>query len=221
MGNLRATQDFRYGAVLRLVVALLLSLVLHSLVFLSGFWGGGEGGNRKGGAQVQKLSVVVKGAPDASAFGGATKMIEEVVREEGGNDQGGVEQSSPNGFGEERGEKKWGRDSVNDPGGQEYFTDQQLTKRPYPLTVLEDFVSDRLGEVRLDGRAVLKVWISAQGQVDDIAMIYNDMPVPVYEETVTAYRQMRFSPAEIAGRAVACVIAIEVSFEDFRLKIGD
>ena len=218
MGYLYASRDGRYGAASRLVVALLLSFVLHFLLFCAGFIGGVEGGYPKGRGQIQKLSIVVKvnGSPGVGA-----KRLREAEVERGDSDRSSTGGGGRKNLEDGRGEKMLERDPVNDPEGPEYFPGHLLTKSPYPLTDLEEPGSDRLGSVQLDGRALLRVWINAQGRVDNVALIYSDMPEVVYEETVAAYRQMRFSPAEIAGKSVACVMEIEVSFEDFRLKIGD
>jgi len=112
-----------------------------------------------------------------------------------------------------------GQGDVTGASELHYFSSDQLTVRPYPLTVLENAgllgpESDDKGE-----RVVLKVWISDSGEVTVMETEFTDMPVRVHEATVAAFRRMRFMPGEIDGKRVGSILRIEMTYKDFHLPI--
>lgn len=88
-----------------------------------------------------------------------------------------------------------------------------MTRGAYPLDSVDlDIPEARLPTVR--GTLVLRLWISAQGQVTAFEPESTDLP----EEYVTAvgetFATVRFAPALKNGRPVASVLRIEIHTED-------
>jgi hypothetical protein len=88
-----------------------------------------------------------------------------------------------------------------------------MTRGAYPLDPVDlDIPEARLPTVR--GTLVLRLWISAQGQVTAFEPESTDLP----EEYVTAvgetFATVRFAPALKNGRPVASVLRIEIHTED-------
>lgn len=194
------------GGFKRLMGAGVISVLLHATAFLV-VTVDGLGGRWQFGMHPSSLSVALVQMPHRPS------LLTDVV------------QASP---ADSLEKKKWDEktespasESKSAPHEMQYYPDEGLTRRPYPITVLEvPELESGLEGVALEGRAVINVWISAEGWVVKTEKVFSDMSTVVYELTVAAYRQMRFSPAEIEGKAVGCVVTVEVSYDDFRLGVG-
>lgn len=220
VGFPRCGQAAGYG---RLLPAFFLSLLVHALVVLPPLFGV-SGGGSEGVASRHEITARLVGAatPDTPEN---DRPPEVLLKEEAapsaplhGNDSEILPPGTPARAGNSgKPEKNQG---PGDGSSQlRYFPTEQLTVRPYPLTVLDD--PGMLGP-ELDGRGdrvVLKVWISDSGEVTAMETEFNDMPARVHEATVAAFRRMRFMAGEIDGRRVGSIMRIEMTYKDFRLPV--
>jgi len=206
-----------------LLPALFLSLLVHVLAVLSLLFGVARGGG-EGVASRHEITARLVGAakPDAPENDG---RLQDVFKEEvapsaplHGNDPEILPPGTPAREGNSR-KPEMNQGSGAGSGQLRYFPSDQLTVRPYPLTVLED---PSVLEPELDGRGervVLKVWISDSGEVTAMETEFTDMPARVHEAVMTAFRRMRFMPGEIDGRRVGSILTIEMTYKDFRLPV--
>lgn len=100
---------------------------------------------------------------------------------------------------------------------REYYTTDQLTKRPQPLTVA-DLDAPEIRPIVASGKLVLKLWINEFGVVADVAVEKTDLPQAFSRTAVAAFRGLRFAPGERDGQPVGTVMRIEVSYDDGRPK---
>ncbi len=207
----------------RLLPALFLSILVHVLAVLLPLFGVARGGG-EGVASRHEINARLVSAAKADRSDNDGRP-EDVVREEvapsasvHGNDSETPPAGAPAREGDSgKPEKNQGPGDGSSP--LRYFPSDQLTVRPYPLTVLED---PGMLEPELDGRGdrvVLKVWISDSGEVTAMETEFTDMPVRIHEATVSAFRRMRFMPGEIDGRRVGSIMRIEMTYKDFRLPV--
>lgn len=106
------------------------------------------------------------------------------------------------------------------PDAVKYVPVGKLDKRPFPLTDLE--VPD-LHDVDIEsvkGRLVLRVWIDSLGNVEHLEQLEATGMGQASQAIVEGYKKMRFSPGEVNGRAVGCVLLIEVMLEEALLGGG-
>ncbi len=203
--------------------ALFLSLLVHVLVVLPPLFGVAGGGG-EGAASRHEISARLVGAakPDTPESDG---RLQDVFKEEAvpfaplhGNDSETPPPGTPAREGNS-GMPEMNRGPGTGSGPLRYFPSDQLTIRPYPLTVLEDpgTLEPEL-ESRGD-RVVLRVWISDSGEVTGTETEFNDMPARVHDVVVAAFRRMRFMPGEIDGRRVGSILRIEMTYKDFRLPV--
>jgi hypothetical protein len=207
----------------RLLQAVFLSLLIHVLVMLPPLFGVASGGG-EGVASRHEISARLVGAakPDTPESDG---RLQDVFKEEAvpfaplhGNDSETPPPGTPAREGNS-GKPEMNRGPGTGSGPLRYFPSDQLTIRPYPLTVLEDpgTLEPEL-ESRGD-RVVLRVWISDSGEVTGTETEFNDMPARVHDAVVAAFRRMRFMPGEIDGRRVGSILRIEMTYKDFRLPV--
>ncbi len=207
----------------RLLPALFLSLLVHVLVVLPAlFWI--AGGGSEGAASRHEISARLVGAAKADTPEN-DRRPEDTFKEEAapsaplqGNDSETLPSGTPS---READSRKLEMNQGSGTGASElrYFPSDQLTVRPYPLTVLED---PGVLEPEPDGkgeRVVLQVWISDSGEVTAMETEFTDMPTRVHEAVVAAFRRMRFMPGEIDGRRVGSIMRIEMTYKDFRLPV--
>jgi hypothetical protein len=207
----------------RLLPALFLSILVHVLAVLPPLFGVARGGGEGVASRHEITARLVSAAKaDTSEDDGRP---EDAFREEvapsaplHGNDSEALAPGTPAREGNS-GKPEKNRGPGDGSSQLRYFPSDQLTVRPYPLTVLDD--PGMLGP-ELDGRGdrvVLKVWISDSGEVTEMETEFTDMPVRIHEATVAAFRRMRFMPGEIDGRRVGSIMRIEMTYKDFRLPV--
>ncbi len=216
----RCGQSAGFG---RLLPALFLSLLVHVLLVLPPLFGVAGGGS-EGVASRHEISARLVGATKADTPEN-DRRPQDVFKEEAapspalhGNDPEPLPPGTPVREGN-AGKPEKNQGPGNGSGQLRYFPTDQLTVRPYPLTVLEDpgALEPEL-ESRGD-RVVLKVWISDFGEVTGMETEFTDMPARVHEAVVAAFRRMRFMPGEIDGRRVGSIMRIEMTYKDFRLPV--
>lgn len=100
--------------------------------------------------------------------------------------------------------------------GPVYYTSDQLTKRPRAIAV-KKLDPPEIQSIIVSGKLILKLWIDAQGQVENITVESSELPEIFSEVTTKAFKQSRFVPGELNGQRVATVMRIEVSYDDKRL----
>lgn len=101
---------------------------------------------------------------------------------------------------------------------QDYFSSELLTVRPYPLTILDEMLGG-VNPAEMFGKAVLKIWINATGEIAGIETEFTDMPEAVHRGLVAAFERMRFMPGQVDGKPVGSILEIEIGAEDFRLPV--
>jgi hypothetical protein len=207
----------------RLLPALFLSLLVHVLVVLPPLFGATCGGS-EGAVSRQEISARLVGATKAD-LPESDGSLQDVFKEEAAQSaplEGNDSEIIPSETHVREGDSpKPEMDQGLGAGAKElrYFPSDQLTVRPYPLTILEDTgmlepESDDRGE-----SIVLKVWISDSGEVAEMETEFTDMPAKVHEAVVAAFRRMRFMPGEIDRKRVGSIIRIEMTYGDFRLPV--
>ena len=105
-------------------------------------------------------------------------------------------------------------------GNGEYVPVEKLSKRPFPLT---DFEVPNLQDFDIESekeRLVLRVWIDSLGNVEHAELLEVTSMGQASQAIVEGYKKMRFSPGEVNGRAVGCVLLIEVMLEEALLGGG-
>lgn len=220
VGSSRCGQPAGCG---RLLPALFLSLLLHVLAVLPPLSGaapgGGEGGASRHEITARLVGVANRDTPEKD------RPPEAAYKEEAapsaplqGNDSETLAPGTPDREGNST--KPTMDHGPGDGSGElRYFLGDQLTVRPYPLTVLED---PGTLEPEPDGRSdrvVLRIWISDSGEVTGTETEFTDMPARVHDAVVVAFRRMRFMPGEIDGRRVGSILRIEMTYKDFRLPV--
>jgi TonB family protein len=98
-----------------------------------------------------------------------------------------------------------------------YYSTDQLTKRPQPLTVA-DLDAPQIRPIVASGKIVLKLWINEFGAVADIRVEKTELPEVFSRSAVAAFKGMRFAPGERNGQPVGTVMRIEVNYDDGRGK---
>lgn len=99
------------------------------------------------------------------------------------------------------------------------YTADMLTKKPQAINVARiDTAETRLAGA--SGRLVLKLQINERGVVSDAIVEQSDLPELYSETAIRAFRNTRFSPAEIHGRRVKCAFRIEVLYDYSRQPIS-
>ena len=102
----------------------------------------------------------------------------------------------------------------------DYYTPEQLTKRPQPLAKA-DLDPPDIKPILASGRLILKLWINARGRVARVDVESSSLPEKFTRTAVEAFEELRFEPGERDGQAVGSVLKIEVDYEDGRMLSGD
>ena len=97
-----------------------------------------------------------------------------------------------------------------------YYTTDQLSKRPQPVTAIE-LDSAETRAIVVSGKIILKLWINESGRVADVEVEASELPAVFSRAAVAAFRNARFTPGERNGSRVGTVMQIEVSYDDGRL----
>ena len=207
----------------RLLPALFLSLLVHVLVVLPPLFWAARGGS-EGAVSRHEISARIVGATktDSPESDG---RLQDVFKEEAAQSaplEGNDSEIIPSETHVREGySPKLEMDQGLGAGTRElrYFPSDQLTVRPYPLTILEDPGMLEPESDDRGGRIVLKVSISDSGGVAEMETEFTDMPANVHEAVVAAFRRMRFMPGEIDRKRVGSIIRIEMTYRDFRLPV--
>ncbi|WP_157651200.1 energy transducer TonB [Dechloromonas denitrificans] len=101
---------------------------------------------------------------------------------------------------------------------EDYFSSELLTVRPYPLTILDEMLGD-VNPAEMFGKAVLKIWINATGEIAGIETEFADMSEAFHSGLLAAFERMRFMPGQVDGKPVGSILKIEIGAEDFRLPV--
>lgn len=96
-----------------------------------------------------------------------------------------------------------------------YYTTDQLTKRPQPLGSAELDAPD-IHPIVASGKIILKLWINEFGELSDVEVEKTELPEVISLSTVAAFKRLRFTPGERGGVRVGSVMRIEVSYDDVR-----
>lgn len=213
----------QYAVCGRLLSALFLSLLVHVLVMLPPLFGSACGGS-EGAVRRQEISARLVGATKADSPE-SDGRLQDVFKEEAAQ-SAPLEDNDPEIIPSEihvrAGDSpKPDMDQGLGAGARvlRYFPGDQLTVRPYPLTILEDLGMIEPESDDRGGRIVLKVWISDSGEVAEMETEFTDMPAKVHEAVVAAFRRMRFMPGEIDRKRVGSIMRIEMTYTDFRLPV--
>jgi hypothetical protein len=93
-----------------------------------------------------------------------------------------------------------------------FYTTDQLTKSPQPAES-PDLDPPQELPVSPNGKMVLRLWISALGEVTDVTTESNELTADVAAAVMANFRRTRFVPGERNGERVASVMRIEVSYD--------
>lgn len=100
-----------------------------------------------------------------------------------------------------------------------YYPADQLTARPRALDE-PDLDPPPLASVVASGEIAFSLWIDEHGQVTELRVEHNDLPEAFAQTAATAFKELRFAPGEIDGRAVGSVLRIAVRYDDERAGGG-
>ncbi len=94
--------------------------------------------------------------------------------------------------------------------GPRYYTAEELTKRPVANSSpnIEAFKDAR----SVNGRVVLKLWIDELGEVQSAQVEESNLPPKISRTAAEAFAKVRFTPGEIDGRRVRCLLRFEVTY---------
>lgn len=95
-----------------------------------------------------------------------------------------------------------------------YYTSDQLTRRPQPVTPPKLDLSPQLAPSFASGKVILKLWINELGAVTSVDVEQSDVPEAVSAFAAAAWAKQRFVPGERDGRPVGAMIRIEVTYDD-------
>jgi len=98
-----------------------------------------------------------------------------------------------------------------------FYTVDQLTKRPRPTSEPNLYVAWDIAHA-VTGKVLLRLWISALGNVDAVEVEQSNLPEPVSATVADAFRRLRFEPGEIDGRRVPAVLRIQVSYSHGKVE---
>lgn len=104
--------------------------------------------------------------------------------------------------------------------GIDYYPSKQLTVKPRALSepVLDPEAGANNRENKIvfaaSGKIILVLWINDNGNVVDVLIEESDLPEIFSQTAVKAFRELKFSPGELDGKAVGSVMRIEVRYDD-------
>ncbi len=91
-----------------------------------------------------------------------------------------------------------------------YYTTDELTKRPVATAAPQ--IAEYKDARSVEGRVTLKLWIDERGEVQSAEVQESNLPPKISRTAAEAFRKLRFTPGEIDGRRVRCVMLIEVIY---------
>lgn len=95
-----------------------------------------------------------------------------------------------------------------------YFTSDQLTRRPQPVSQPKLEVPPQLAPTFASGKVILKLWINELGAVTATEVEQSDVPEAVSALAAATFAKVRFVPGERDGRPVGAMMRIEVTYDD-------
>lgn len=104
-------------------------------------------------------------------------------------------------------------DDFDQPHGIHYVPPSLLDARPGVMMHVEPVMPAEAKTRRLQGHVIIRVFINAEGGVDNVWALRSS-PAGVFEQSaVEAFRAARFSPGMREGRAVPTWITVEVTYD--------
>jgi outer membrane biosynthesis protein TonB len=97
-----------------------------------------------------------------------------------------------------------------------YYAAEQLTKHPKATSDVE-LDAPEIRSIAASGTLILKLWINEVGAVDSVDIEKSEVPPPVSDSAIAAFKRLLFTPGEIDGRRVASMMRIEITYDDTRL----
>jgi TonB family protein len=98
---------------------------------------------------------------------------------------------------------------------EEYYTSQQVDVRAEQINEVDLIFPERAYGMRLEGRVVVRLYISEKGSVDGLTIVEATPPGHFEKAAAEASAALRFSPAMRYGRAVKSQKTIEVRFDPY------
>ena len=98
-----------------------------------------------------------------------------------------------------------------------FFPADQLTVRPR-IVEIGEFDNEQTLAVVASGKLILKLWINEQGRVVEAMIEESDLPGVLGEAARKVFFEAQFVPGERGGLPVGATIRLEVSYDDDRDK---
>lgn len=186
----------------RLVLALVLSVLLHALFALApspgqGFW--------KRGGKASALDVRLAAPSPAPTPPAPARAVPAPAAVPPLPERAPDQAEAPSAPRRSR-----GLGVLPVPAAQ-YFTTDRLTKRPVPASEPDLAVSRKTARY-VSGRAVFELWINELGGVEAVEIESTNLPENVWARAAASFMRMRFAPGEIDGRPVGVRMRVEVEY---------
>lgn len=97
-----------------------------------------------------------------------------------------------------------------------YYKSTELTIRP-KVRVNPDLDPPNVKTIVATGVIILKLWINASGNVDQVTVEQSNLPEKIAVAAANGFKEISFHPGEINDQPVASVISIEIRYDDDRL----
>ena len=178
----------------RLYVALLISCLLHGVLFFLPYFGASSALSRAAARRALEsrpapMLDVRLGQASGSAVAPARNAADEETSAAPRRAYGGEQLPLP---------------------APTYYTTDQLTKPPQP-TSQPDLDPPHIARA-ISGTVVLKLWINELGGVNAVEVENSDLPPKISRTAAEAFGKVRFVPGEIDGRRVPALMRIEVRY---------
>ena len=185
-------------------LALLLSTLLHAIGF--GFFSllrAPRVGVVGEGALVLKVEAG-RGSGRLTTNGTGGERGQTVLEPTAATSSGGVQRDGEN-------PRADARNGVSAAESGRYYSTEVLTRRPEALSEIRlrgEFVDG----VRPADRAILDVWVEADGKVSRVEVVASDYSENLTAELRGAFGRLSFRPGEVDGRGVPVYLRIEASY---------
>jgi TonB family protein len=191
----------------RICVALIVSCLLHAAVVYMHYLAKGiatQGGQKSGRARILNATLVAEHKPTTPAVKDTAAHASTAVLP---SEPKANEAPSPT---PERA-KEIAPLPVPEPT---YYTTDQLTKRPRPISAPPKLDVPDIGPVFTAGKVILKLWINESGDVISVDLEESNVPETISATAAAAFAKLRFVPGEIHGRPVRTTMRIEVTYDE-------
>lgn len=98
---------------------------------------------------------------------------------------------------------------------ERYYSSREVDLRAEEKNEVQIVYPKTAYEMRVKGAVRLRLYISAQGNIDDISLLSSDPPGIFEEHALAAARALEFRPAVKDGRSVRSQKVIEVFFDPY------